>query len=146
MIEEGTKLRLIKPIGGLKNIGEEFIISEVNDDMIYFYSKSGDGCISTDEWNMYFEEINSYTKKWGDWYTEETKFELNGKSRKIYVRVRLCDYGIQVKYKGIKTKILVENPGDYCYDTIFEEACQKLFIKYLKNNNPFSLGEYTKFE
>lgn len=48
MIEAGTKLRLIKPIGGLKNIGEEFTVSEVNDDIIYFYSKSGAGCISRD--------------------------------------------------------------------------------------------------
>lgn len=55
MIEKDSKIKLIKPIGGLKNIGEEFTVSEVSDDMIYFYSKSGDGCISRDEWSMYFK-------------------------------------------------------------------------------------------
>ena len=71
MIEAGTKLRLIKPIGGLKNIGEEFTVSEVNDGIIYFYSKSGGGCISTDGWNMYFREVKATENIWANWYKEK---------------------------------------------------------------------------
>lgn len=139
MIEAGTKLRLIKPIGGLKNIGEEFTVSEVNDDIIYFYSKSGDGCISRNEWSTYFKEIKSEESNWGKWYKEKAELVFDKQTIEFSVKVRCNDYGLQVKYKGLKAKVLVKDPDDFYYDELFSKACQKLFYKYSKNNVFFFL-------
>lgn len=140
MIEAGTKLRLIKPIGGLKNIGEEFTVSEVNDGIIYFYSKSGDGCISTDEWNMYFREVTTTANNWANWYKEKAELVFDKQIIEFSVKVRCNDYGLQVKYKGLKVKVLVKDPDDFDYDELFSKACQKLFYKYSKNNVVFFLN------
>lgn len=139
MIEAGTKLRLIKPIGGLKNIGEEFTVSEVNEDIMYFYSKSGDGCISTDGWNMYFKEVKATENNWGKWYKEKAELVFDKQTIEFSVKVRCNDYGLQVKYKGLKVKVLVKNPDEFYYDGLFSKACQKLFYKYSKNNVAFFL-------
>ena len=130
MIEVGTKLKLIKPIGGLKNIGEEFTVSEVNDDIIYFYSKSGDGCISIDGWDTYFREIKAIENNWGKWYKEKAELVFDKQTIEFSVKVRCNDYGLQVKYKGLKAKVFVKNPDDFYYDELFSKACQKLFYKY----------------
>ena len=139
MIKKDSKLKLIKPIGGLKNIGEEFTVSEVSDDMIYFYSKSGDGCISIDAWNTYFKEIESDVSNWGKWYKEKAELVFDKQTIEFSVKVRCSDYGLQVKYKGLKAKVLVKNPDDFYYDDLFSKACQKLFYKYSKNNAVFFL-------
>lgn len=135
MIEKDSKITLIKPIGGLKNIGEEFTVSEVNDDMIYFYSKSGDGCISRDEWSMYFKEIKSEESNWGKWYKEKAKLVFDKQTIEFFIKVRCNDYGLQVKYKGLKAKALVKYPYDFHYDELFSKACRKLFCKYSKDND-----------
>ncbi len=139
MIEVGTKLKLIKPIGGLKNIGEEFTVSEVNDDIIYFYSKSGDGCISIDGWDTYFREIKTTENNWGKWYKEKVELVFDKQTIDFSVKVRCNDYGVQVKYKGLKAKVLVKNPDDFYYDELFSKACRKLFCKYSKDNVAFFL-------
>ncbi len=141
MIEKDSKIKLIKPIGGLKNIGEEFTVSEVNDDMIYFYSKSGDGCISTDRWNMYFKEVKATENNWADWYKEKAELVFDKQTIEFSVKVRCNNYGLQVKYKGLKVKVLVKDPYDFDYDELFSKACQKLFYKYSKNNVVFFLKE-----
>ena len=145
MIEKDSKITLIKPIGGLKNIGEEFTVSEVNDDIIYFYSKSGNGCISIDAWNTYFKEIESEVSNWGKWYKEKAKLVFDKQTIKFSVKVRCNDYGLQVKYKGLKAKVLVKNPYDVCYDELFSKACHKLFCKYSKDNAAFFLSN-TNYE
>ena len=145
MIEAGTKLRLIKPIGGLKNIGEEFTVSEINDDTIYFYSKSGDGCISRDGWDMYFKEVAFGKKNWSKWHKESAELFFDGEAIVFSVKVRCNDYGLQVKYKGLKAKVLVGDPDNFYYDELFSKACRKLFYKYLQENTVFFL-ENTNYE
>ena len=140
MIEPGTKLRLIKPIGKLKNIGEEFTVSEVNDDTIYFSSGLGNGCISRDGWNMYFKEVVSGKKNWGKWHKENVELVFDGQTIIFPVKARCNDYGVQVKGRGLKSKALVENPIDFYYDELFSKACMKLFNKYFKDNIVFFKG------
>lgn len=134
MIEKNSKIKLIKPIGELKNIGEEFTVSVVNDDIICFYSKSGGGCISRDEWSTYFKEIKSEESNWGKWHKEKAKLVFDKQTIEFFIKVRCNDYGLQVKYKGLKAKALVKYPYDFCYDELFSKACRKLFCKYSKNN------------
>lgn len=139
MIEKGAKLKLIKPIGGLKNIGEEFTVSEVNNDTIYFYSNSGDGCISKDGWDTYFMESKSTGNNWGKWYKEKAELVFDKQTIEFPVKVRCNDYGLQVKYRGLKAKALVKDLDDFYYDELFSKACQKLFYKYSKENIVFFL-------
>ena len=139
MIEKGTKLKLIKPIGGLKNIGEEFTVSEVDNDTIHFSSGLGNGCISREGWNMYFREVKATVNNWGKWYKEKAELIFDKQTIEFSVKVRCNDYGLQVKYKGLKAKVFVKNPDDFYYDELFSKACQKLFYKYSKNNAVFFL-------
>ena len=141
MIEKNSKIKLIKPIGEFKNIGEEFTVSVVNDDIICFYSKSGGGCISRDEWSMYFKEIKSEESNWGKWYKEKATLIFDKQTIEFFIKVRCNDYGLQVKYKGLKAKALVKNPDDFYYYGLFSKACRKLFCKYSKNNEAFFLEE-----
>lgn len=64
MLMIGDKIRLVKPIGVLKNIGEEFEVTATNDDIIDFkLSFIGMGSMSMAEYEKHFRKV----RVWTDW-------------------------------------------------------------------------------
>lgn len=59
-VQKNDKLRLIKPMGLFRNIGEICIVDTVDDCTVSFYSEKSHiwGCMSEDEVEKYFELVN----------------------------------------------------------------------------------------
>lgn len=59
-IKRGYTIRLVKPMGAFKNVGELCQVTEVDDSAIFFrFGKVHLGCISFDEFDKYFELVGT---------------------------------------------------------------------------------------
>ena len=64
MLKEGTKIKLVKPMGILENIGEVYSVAQANEKIITFSCGMGLMCsMSYDELERYFEIVESEKEK-----------------------------------------------------------------------------------
>lgn len=120
MITEGSKIKLIKPMGPFKNVGEvcEVVKIDTHDDVVSISFKYGNGkhlgIMSFNEFLTYFEECEETKKKekrkWTNWeydmfiyndfkghtYTQPVKYRNNGKTVELRTD-RKNSENIQVK-------------------------------------------------
>jgi hypothetical protein len=57
MLDVGSKIKMVKPVGCCNMTGCDFVVTEVLDDMITFRSRFGIGYMSEDEYSKHFIEL-----------------------------------------------------------------------------------------
>ena len=135
---KGDKIKLVKPMGVLTNIGEVCEVTNVIDDGIITFRFGNGlhlGCMSYDEFLKYFEMIEEKPKRlWTEWrHGEEVFYDLN--NRPVFLRFSYRDNGkkVQVRAGNLKSESTCSKYDTFNIDTGFIIAKKRLIVKYLAN-------------
>ena len=131
---KGDKIRLIKPMGVFKNVGEVCEVTDIAEGGVISFRFGGYhlGCMSYDEFLKYFEMVEK--RVWTDWKTERIGFhDINDNLVSIKIRYRNNGKKVQVRSGAFKAE------SSCCEDDIFDFekglilAINRLIVKYLDN-------------
>ena len=105
MLIQGSKIKLIKPIGVFKNVGEICEVVDIAEGGVISFRFGGChlGCMSYDEFLKYFEQVEE--RVWSNW--EETRvvfYDMNDKKTGITLRFRNNGKKVQVRSGALKAE------------------------------------------
>ena len=119
-IERGNTIRLVKPMGAFKNVGELCPVTEVDNTAIVFrFGKVHLGCISYDEFDKYFELVTSKVPE-----TLKQRVDAILREATIYERVSF-DRCLTLSVKLKNGYILIESCASMDRDSFDVDACKK---------------------
>lgn len=132
---KGDKIRLVKPMGAFKNIGEVCEVIDIAEGGVISFKFGGVhlGCMSYDEYKKYFEKVEEPIKReWSDWENKRLSFyDLNDKMRNITVQCRENGKKVQVRSGAYKTESTCCQEDTFDFNKGLELAAKRLIVKYL---------------
>ena len=131
---KGDKIRLVKPMGAFKNIGEICEVTDVAEGGVisFRFGEYHLGCMSYDEFLKYFEQVEE--RVWSNW--EDTRvvfYDMNDKKTVITLRFRNNGKKVQVRSGALKAESSCHSEDRFDFDKGFELATKRLIVKYLDN-------------
>ncbi len=131
---KGDKIRLIKPMGVFKNIGEVCEVIDIAEGGVISFRFGGYhlGCMSYDEFLKYFERVEE--RIWTNW--EEARivfYDMNNKLVGITIRHRNNGKKVQVRSGALKSESSCCKEDIFDFDKGFDLATNRLIVKYLDN-------------
>ena len=131
---KGDKIRLVKPMGAFKNIGEICEVTDVAEGGVISFRFGGYhlGCMSYDEFLKYFEQVEE--RVWSNW--KETRvgfYDINDKRTGITLRFRNNGKKVQVRSGALKAESSCHSEDTFDFNKGFELATKRLIVKYLDN-------------
>lgn len=138
---KGDKIKLIKPMGAFKNVGEICEVTDIAEGGIISFRFGGChlGCMSYDEFLKYFvkyfEEIEDpIHRKWSNWKEEKIMFyDMNDKETSIILRYRNNGKKVQVRSDTLRAESSCHKEDTFDFEKGFELAAKRLIVKYLDN-------------
>lgn len=131
---KGDKIRLIKPMGVFKNVGEVCEVTDIAEGGVISFRFGGYhlGCMSYDEFLKYFEMVEE--KVWTDWEEERIGFyDINDKMVVIAIRHRNNGKKVQVRCGSLKAESSCCEEDIFDFEKGFDLATKRLIVKYLDN-------------
>lgn len=139
----GDRIKLIKPMGAFTNVGEVCEVISVTQDGVISFRFGGRnlGCMSYDEFEKYFELIES-KRVWGNWVKYFTTVKCYNTTISIPVEVRTNEKIVQVRYKlpndtYIKSQASCYKSDKFSFDKgrflAEKRLVAKIFISEAKN-------------
>ena len=131
---KGDKIRLIKPMGAFKNVGEICEVTDIAEGGVISFRFGGYhlGCMSYDEFLKYFEKVEE--RIWTKWEDVRIGFhDMNDKMVSIVLRHRNNGKKVQVKCGALKSESSCYSEDTFDFDKGFELATKRLIVKYLDN-------------
>lgn len=131
---KGDKIRLVKPMGAFKNVGEICEVTEIAEGGVISFRFGGChlGCMSYDEFLKYFEKVEE--RIWTDWQEEKIMFyDINDKMVSITLRYRNNGKKVQVKSGAFKAESSCHREDTFEFNRGFTLATKRLIVKYLDN-------------
>ena len=141
---KGDRIKLIKSMGVFTNVGEICDVVDVTTDGIISF-KFGNGkhlgCMSYDEFEKYFELVES-NMVWGNWVKYFTTVKCYNTTISIPVEVRTNEKIVQVRYKlpndtYIKSQASCYKSDKFSFDKgrflAEKRLVAKIFISEAKN-------------
>lgn len=132
---KGDKIRLVKPMGTFKNVGEVCKVTDIAEGGVISFRFGGVhlGCMSYDEYEKYFERVEIPIKReWSDWNSGQIEFfDLNNMLRSITVRYRNNGKKVQARSGAYKSESTCYKTDIFNFDKGFELAVKRLIVKYL---------------
>ena len=128
----GDKIKLVKPMGVFKNIGEICDVVNITEDGVISFRFGGChlGCMSYDEFLKYFEKVE--VRVWSEWKNDLLEvFDINGFMTRLAIRYRDNGRRVQVRYGTLKTESCCHNEDTFDFNKGYELAKNRMFIKYL---------------
>ena len=131
---KGDKIRLVKPMGAFKNVGEICEVTDIAEGGVISFRFGGYhlGCMSYDEFLKYFEKIEE--RIWTKWEDVRIGFhDMNDKMVSVVLRCRNNGKKVQVKCGALKSESSCHSEDTFDFDKGFKLATKRLIIKYLDN-------------
>lgn len=131
---KGDKIRLVKPMGAFKNVGEICEVTEIAEGGVISFRFGGYhlGCMSYDEFLKYFEKVEE--RIWTKWEDVRIGFhDMNDKMVSVVLRHRNNGKKVQVKCGALKSESSCHSEDVFDFDKGFELATKRLIVKYLDN-------------
>ena len=131
---KGDKIKLVKPMGAFKNVGEICEVTEIAEGGVISFRFGGYhlGCMSYDEFLKYFEKVEE--RIWTKWEDVRIGFhDMNDKMVDIVLRHRNNGKKVQVKCGALKSESSCHSEDTFDFDKGFELATKRLIVKYLDN-------------
>lgn len=135
---KGDKIKLVKPMGAFKNVGEICEVVDVAEGGVISF-KFGNGmhlgCMSYDEYEKYFEKVELPEKReWSNWKSTDISFcNLDGDTEEIIIQCRDNGKKVQVKFDDLRSESTCCNTDVFVFMKGFELATKRLIVKYLSN-------------
>lgn len=139
---KGDKIKLVKPMGVFKNIGEVCEVIDVSQEGFISF-KFGDrhlGCMSYDEFQRYFILVEEKKREWSEWEKRYISIgSINKENMLCYVYVRNNGKTIQMKtkdkYNGklLRVKSVCCDDDKFCYEKGLELVEVRMMVKLLKH-------------
>ena len=131
---KGDKIRLVKPMGVFKNVGEICEVTDIAEGGVISFRFGGYhlGCMSYDEFLKYFEQVEE--RVWSNW--EETRvvfYDMNDKKTVIALRFRNNGKKVQVRSGALKAGSSCYDEDEFSLSSGLELAEMRLVVKYLDN-------------
>lgn len=131
---KGDKIKLIRPMGAFKNIGEICEIINVAEGGVISFRFGGVhlGCMSYDEYKKYFEKVEYTEKKdWSKWSEQEIWFyDINNDKICEVVKYRNNGKKIQVRCGSLKSESTCGKSDSFDFSKGFDLAIKRLIVKY----------------
>ena len=131
---KGDKIRLIKPMGVFKNVGEVCEVTDIAEGGVISFRFGGYhlGCMSYDEFLKYFEMVEK--RVWTDWKTERIGFhDINDNLVSIKIRYRNNGKKVQVRSGSLKAESSCCEEDIFDFEKGLDLATKRLIVKYLDN-------------
>ena len=129
---KGDKIRLVKPMGAFKNVGEICEVTDIAEGGVISFRFGGYhlGCMSYDEFLKYFEKVEE--RIWTKWEEVRIGFhDMNDKMVSVVLRHRNNGKKVQVKCGALKSESSCHSEDTFDFDKGFELATKRLIVKYL---------------
>ena len=136
MIIKGDKIQLVQKIGNFDKVGDIFEVTGVDNGVISFKCNYGTGCMSYDEFERYFEKVETPVKKtWSDWsLAHELIFiDIRGNEKTIKYQYRDNGKRVQVRSGALKAGSSCYDEDEFSLSSGLELAEMRLVVKYLDN-------------
>ena len=136
MIIKGDKIKLVQKIGNFDKVGDIFEVTGVDNGVISFKCNYGTGCMSYDEFERYFEKVETPVKKtWSDWsLAHELIFiDIRGNEKTIKYQYRDNGKRVQVRSGALKAGSSCYDEDEFSLSSGLELAEMRLVVKYLNN-------------
>jgi hypothetical protein len=140
MITQGSKIRLLHPMGAFKNVGEVCDVVNVTEDGVisFRFGNYNLGCMSYNEYQKYFEEYHDvldYKKqvKWTCWKKTSVSFNdfLQKKSKHITLEYRHNGTKVQIRGEGVKARSSCYKTDTFDLLKGLELTTDRWIMKYL---------------
>lgn len=132
---KGEKIRLKKPMGAFKNIGEICEVTDVADGGIICFKFGGIhlGCMTFDEYEKYFEKVEEHlARTWTNWEKKKIAFhDLNDNVKNVAIRYRNNGKKTQVRCGSIKSESSCYKEDIFNAEKGLELAIKRFIAKYL---------------
>lgn len=131
---KGDKIRLVKPMGAFKNVGEICEVTDIAEGGVISFRFGGYhlGCMSYDEFLKYFEKVEE--RIWTKWEEVRIGFhDMNDKMVSVVLRHRNNGKKVQVKCGALKSESSCHSEDTFDFDKGFELATKRLIVKYIDN-------------
>ena len=131
---KGDKIRLVKPMGAFKNVGEICEVTDIAEGGVISFRFGGYhlGCMSYDEFLKYFEKVEE--RIWTKWEEVRIGFhDMNDKMVSVVLRHRNNGNKVQVKCGALKSESSCHSEDTFDFDKGFELATKRLIVKYIDN-------------
>lgn len=137
----GDKIRLVKKMGVFDNIGEICEVTDIQDSGVICFKFGGGqhlGCMSYDEYERYFENVEEPVKReWSEWKHEPICF-ISLHNNNLAFNGRYRTNGKKVEFKVCFTKReAIKTSATCCLDDEFnikkglDLAKKRFIVKYL---------------
>ena len=132
MLIQGSKIKLIKPIGVFKNVGEICEVVDITEGGVISFRFGGHhlGYMSYDEFLKYFEQVEE--RVWSNW--EDTRvlfYDIKDKETVITLGFRNNGKKVQVRSGALKAESSCHSEDRFDFDKGFMLAKKRLIVKYL---------------
>ena len=131
---KGDKIRLVKPMGVFKNVGEICEVTDIAEGGVISFRFGGYhlGCMSYDEFLRYFEKVEE--RIWTNWEKATVKFyNINKNLIGITIMHRSNGKKVQVKFGSLKAESSCCKEDVFDFKKGFDIATKRLIVKYLDN-------------
>lgn len=134
---KGDRIKLVKKMGVFDNIGEICEVTDIQEGGVICFKFGGChlGCMSYDEYEKYFEKVETPVKKpWSDWEIEKICFTDINDNRKIdYYRYRTNGKKVQVRCGAFKAEATCCKDDVFDFEKGLALAKSRLIVKYIDN-------------
>lgn len=134
---KGDRIKLVKKMGVFDNIGEICEVTDIQEGGVICFKFGGChlGCMSYDEYEKYFEKVETPVKKpWSDWGIEKICFTDINDNRKIgYYRYRTNGKKVQVRCGAFKAEATCCKDDVFDFEKGLALAKSRLIVKYIDN-------------
>lgn len=136
MIIIGDKIKLIQKLGKLDKVGDVFDVTGVDNGVISFKCSYGEGCMTYNEFEKYFEKVEEPVKivrVWTIWEPTMIHFRNPFTTEYCSVGIEMRENGkkIQVRYKNIRAEASCHKEDEFSASRGFELAKRRLILKLL---------------
>lgn len=131
---KGDKIKLVKPMGVFKNIGEICEVIDISESGVISFRFGGYhlGCMSYDEFLKYFENVEE--RAWSDWGKTDIRFyDITGTRVTMTLKYRNNGKKVQVRSNNLKAESCCNNSDTFDFNKGFGLATKRLIVKYLDN-------------
>ena len=123
---KGDKIRLVKPMGAFKNVGEICEVTDIAEGGVisFRFGKYHLGCMSYDEFLKYFENVEE--RIWSNWGEARIAFyDMNDEKIGITLRYRNNGKKVQVRSGTLKAESACQSTDTFDFNKGFELATKR---------------------
>lgn len=139
MLIQGSKIKLIKPMGAFTNIGEVCEVTDIGEGGVISFRFGGVhlGYMSYDEYEKYFEKVEAPVKKeWSAWHDTKIGY-TNLDDELVQKRIQYRENGVrlQVRCDGLKARSSCHGCDSFDLSKGLELATRRLIVKMMEEEN-----------